>query len=200
MRLGIFGGTFDPIHFAHLRVAEEVAEALRLDRVLFIPAGRPPHRQRPEASARQRLAMVRLAIASHPRFTALDLEVRRPGKSYTVDTLAELTRQFPGARLYLLLGMDQMREFPNWHEPEKLLTFCRLAVFSRPGMDPAQPENLPGLPRSRYCLVQVSTLDISATAIRRLARRNRSLKYLLPDAVIAYIRKHGLYRPPARLE
>lgn len=198
MRLGVFGGTFDPIHMAHLRVAEDVAEALDLDRVLFVPAGRPPHRGRPHASPQARLAMVCFAIAGNPRFAVTDLEVRRRETSYTVDTLTLLRHLYPRAELFLLLGMDQLRDFPRWHRPDRVLELARLAVFPRPGVrEPVRPVRLPSgrvLPRSRVRRVPVRELSISATDIRRRAAAERSLRYLLPDAVAAYIRRHHLYR------
>ncbi len=197
MRLGVFGGTFDPIHLAHLRVAEAVAEALDLDRVLFVPAGRPPHRGRPHASPQARLAMVCFAIAGNPRFAVTDLEVRRREPAYTVDTLTLLHHLYPRSELFLLLGMDQLRDFPHWHRPEKVLELCRLAVFPRSGVTPpSRPLRLPSgrvLPRSRVLRVPVRELSISATDIRRRAAAGRSLRYLLPDAVAAYLQRHRLY-------
>jgi nicotinate-nucleotide adenylyltransferase len=198
MRLGVFGGTFDPIHLAHLRVAEDVAEALDLDRVLFVPAGRPPHRSRPHASPQARLAMVCFAIAGNPRFAVTDLEVRRREPSFTVDTLTLLRHLYPRAELYLLLGMDQLRDFPRWHRPERILELARLAVFPRPGVQaPSGPLRLPSgrvLPRSRVRRVPVRALEVSATDIRRRVAAGRSDRYLVPDAVAAYIRRHRLYR------
>jgi nicotinate-nucleotide adenylyltransferase len=195
MRIGLFGGTFDPIHYAHLRVAEEVAEALRLERGLFIPAGQPPHRNHPSATAAERLAMVRLAGAGNPRFEASDLEGNRPGKSFTVDTVAELARRRPGDLFSLLLGMDQFVQLPGWHETERLLSLCRLAVFARPGVPARRKPAGRVIPRGRSIVVPVSALDISATDIRRRAARGLSLRYLLPERVAAYIRRRRLYRP-----
>jgi len=199
MRIGVFGGTFDPIHIAHLRVAEEAAEALTLDRVLFIPSGRPPHRSQPVAKPEQRLAMVRLAVADNPRFVVSDLEIKRRGTSYTVDTLAELAAQKPRDEFYLLLGMDQMLQLSTWHEPVRLLELCRLVAFTRPGASETPgpiylgPERR-ALSRRQFSLVRVSALEISATDIRRRAGRGHSLRYLVPDSVAEYIRKHRLYR------
>ncbi len=197
MRLGVFGGTFDPIHLAHLRVAEDVAEALALDRVLFVPAGRPPHRGRPHASPQARLAMVCFAIAGNPRFEVTDLEVRRREPAYTVDTLTLLRYLYPRAEMFLLLGMDQLRDFPRWHRPERILELVKMAVFPRPGVTaPVRPLRLPSgrlLPAGRVRRVPVRALDVSATDIRRRVAADRSCRYLLPDAVASYIRRHRLY-------
>ncbi len=199
MRIGILGGTFDPIHLAHLRVAEEVAEALRLRRILFVPAGDPPHRPKPKAAPAQRLAMVRLALASNPKFAACDLEIRRRGKSFTVDTLLQLTRSRPRDSFYLLVGMDQVAELASWKEPRRLLQLCRLVALTRPGHRRADSRRLLGpdrrpLGKGTYHLLAVSALDISATDIRRRARQGHSLRYLVPDAVDNYIRRHRLYQ------
>jgi nicotinate-nucleotide adenylyltransferase len=201
MRLGVFGGTFDPIHTAHLRVAEEVADALRLKQVLFVPAGRPPHRRQPHAAPEQRLAMVRLAVAGNPRFAVSDLEIRKSGPSYTVETLAELRRTHPRDRLFFLLGLDQLAELRHWHQPERLLELCHLVALSRPGQAEPKASVLLGpngrrLPARAYTLVRVSALDISATAIRRLARKGASLRYLVPESVRAYLQRKMLYREP----
>lgn len=202
MRIGIFGGTFDPVHLAHLRAAEEVAEALRLERVIFVPAGQPPHRLRPLASPAHRLAMVRLAVAGNPRFEVSDLEIRRRGKSFTLDTLEELARRRPADERFLLLGMDQFLQLPSWHEPVRVLQLCKLAVFARPGVTAAEAPALGprgrSVSRRHFSLVRVSALDISATDIRQRAARGLSLRYLVPDAVADYIRKYKLYRAPSK--
>jgi nicotinate-nucleotide adenylyltransferase len=199
MRIGIFGGTFDPLHLAHLRVAEEVAERQRLDKVIFIPAGRPPHRPAPQASPEHRLAMVRLGIAGNPRFAVSDCEIKRPGPSFTVDTLAVLKSGHPRDSLFLLMGMDQLRELHAWHEVSRLLSLCRVVAFSRPGQPLPQPGSIPGpgraaLPSRAYTIQAVSALEISATLIRRRVRRGESLRYLLPETVIRYLHQHQLYQ------
>lgn len=198
MRTGVFGGTFDPIHFGHLRVAEEVREKLGLDRVLFIPAGDPPLRPGPATPALDRLAMVRAAIRGHAPFQALDCEIRRPGKSYTADTLAELQRRFPGDHFFLILGADQLRRLPRWHQPERILKTARIVGISRPGT--AVPVRLlwrflarfPA-PLRRVLFLKVSILEISSTEIRRRIRAGHSIRYLVPEPVARHIRKRGLY-------
>jgi nicotinate-nucleotide adenylyltransferase len=198
VRIGVFGGTFDPLHVAHLRVAEEVAEKQRLDQVIFIPAGRPPHRRAPLASPAHRLAMVRLGVAGNPRFTCSDCEVRRPGLSFTVDTLAALHAEYPRARFFLLMGMDQLRELHAWRDLPRLLSLCRVVAFSRPGQPLPRlgnivgPAGAPLSPRA-FTVQSVSALDISGTDVRRRAHRGESLRYLVPEPVAAYLQKHRLY-------
>lgn len=199
MRIGVFGGTFDPLHLAHLRVAEEVAEKQRLDKVLFIPAARPPHRRAPQASPQDRLAMVRLGVAGNPKFEVSDCEIKRPGISYTVDTLAALKQRHPRDHFFLLMGMDQLLELHAWHDVPRLLKLCRVVAFSRPGQPLPEPGSVPGphgkpLPTRAFTVQSVSALEISATLIRRRAQRKESLRYLLPESVIRYLQKHQLYQ------
>ena len=209
--IGLFGGTFDPIHFGHLRLAEEMAEAVGLERVLFIPAGQPPHRGAPRTEAVHRLEMVRRAIAGNPRFAADAREVMSPRPSYTVDTLtalrAELGKEQP---LWLLLGADAFMELPTWHEWPQLFELANIAVAARPGSralrsndlkDPLRSEVLKRQvassaaagPAGSVQLRQMTPLDISATAIRDTLARHGSARYLLPDAVLDYIHEHQLY-------
>ncbi|HMA11636.1 MAG TPA: nicotinate-nucleotide adenylyltransferase [Steroidobacteraceae bacterium] len=205
--IGIFGGTFDPIHFGHLRLAEEMAEAIGLDRVLFIPAGQPPHRGAPRTAAAHRLEMVRRAVAGNPRFEADAREVNRPCPSYTVDTLSELRAELGNERpLWLLLGADAFLGLPSWHEWRRLFELAHIAVAARPGTQlltsDAMPEELKNevLPRRAAAgpagsvqLLQTTPLDISATAIRDTLAGHGSARYLLPDAVLDYIHEHQLY-------
>jgi nicotinate-nucleotide adenylyltransferase len=208
--LGVFGGTFNPVHFAHLRLAEEVREALGLERVLFIPSADPPHKSRQLASAAQRLEMVELALASNPAFEALDLELRRPGPSYSVDTLRALSRLYAGQRLWFLLGSDTLAELDSWRDPEQLVGLADFAVVGRPGSGHAQlasllPERLAehfrpgpnGLEHDsghEIRSIPFPALEISASDIRRRIARGASVRYLTPDAVIDYIEKHRLYQ------
>lgn len=210
MNLGVFGGTFNPVHVAHLRVAEEVQEALELERVLWIPAADPPHKRESLAPAIDRLEMVRLATASNPRFEVLDLELQREGPSYTVDTLRELRKTYAQARLWLVLGADALEEIGTWHEPEALFELANVAVVPRPGGKGGPlEERLPArllAPFSTGPLgiehtsghevreVPVSALDISGSDLRCRIARGGSIRYLVPDAVIQYIQKHRLYR------
>ena len=187
MRLGIFGGTFDPIHLAHLRVAEEVASALDLDRVVFVPAGHPPHRPKPRATAQERLAMVCLAIAGNPRFAVTDLETRRRGPSYTVDTLRELRRRLGGERLVLILGADAASQLPRWRAADEVARLAEIAVLTRPGV----PEVASAFVKH---LVATPAIEISASDIRARCLTGKSIRYLVPDAVADYIATHRLYQ------
>ena len=210
--IGVFGGTFDPIHFGHLRLAEEMADALGLARVLFIPAGLPPHRGLPRTAATHRLGMVRRAIAGNPRFVADAREVQRPQPSYTVDTLTTLRAELGDAQpLWLLLGADAFLGLPSWHDWRRLFELANIAVAERPGarlmqsdaiMEPLKSEvsqrqvtdnsSATG-PVGSVLLQQMTPLDISATAIRDILARHGSARYLLPDAVLDYIHEHQLY-------
>jgi nicotinate-nucleotide adenylyltransferase len=209
--LGVFGGTFDPIHYGHLRLAEELAEAVGLERVLFIPAGQPPHRGAPRTAATHRLEMVRRAIAGNPRFVLDAREVERTAPSYTVDTLSALRAELgESRRLWLLLGADAFLGLPTWHEWRRLFDLAHLAVADRPGaglmQSDALSEPLKGEVRGRQVadgtaagpagsvlLRSMTPLDISATAIRDSLARQRSVRYLLPDAVLDYIQEQKLY-------
>ncbi len=199
MRIGIFGGTFDPIHIGHLRAAQEVAEKLTLDRVLFIPAGCPPHRCAPRASADHRLAMVKQAVADNPRFEVSDMEIRRAGKSFTVDTLSELARADPFNKLYLIVGSDQIAKIDKWRQPQKISEYARLVVISRPGVKISAVKKKPISPAFRslgktLIFLPVSLLDISASNIRSRLRAGREVRYLVPESVIKYLRSHKLYQ------
>lgn len=205
--IGVRGGTFDPIHTAHLRATQEVAEALSLSQVRFIPGKLPPHRSQPDATADQRLAMVELAIASNERFIADDRELRREGYSYTVDTLRSLRQELGESEsLVLILGLDAFQGFTSWHEWEAITTLAHLAVTSRPDYT-AQPlqawaqamqtdnaEELHNSPAGKLFFTDTTALAISATDIRHQQQEQRSIRYLLPDAVYDYIQHQNLYR------
>ncbi|MFN3597788.1 MAG: nicotinate-nucleotide adenylyltransferase [Rubricoccaceae bacterium] len=193
MRLGVFGGSFNPPHVAHLAVAEAAAEAARLERVLWVPAATPPHKQRTAAlaPARHRLAMTRLAVAGNPRFAVSDLEVARAGISYTVDTLRALAAAHPEATLALLLGGDSLAAFLSWREPEAIAHLAELVVYARPGSAAEPPPGLPA--HARLVRVGAPALDVSSTALRARLAAGKTVRYLVPDAVRAYIAEHGLY-------
>ncbi|MFH1818810.1 MAG: nicotinate-nucleotide adenylyltransferase [Pseudomonadota bacterium] len=210
--IGIFGGTFDPIHFGHLRLAEDMADALGLERVLFIPAGQPPHRDAPRTAAGHRLEMVRRAIGGNPRFVADAREVQRPQPSYTVDTLTALRAELGQTQpLWLLLGADAFLGLAGWHDWRRLFELANIAVATRPGAQLLQPGaiieplksevtqrqvagcNPPGQPAGAILLRTTPLLDISATAIRGMLARHDSARYLLPDAVLDYIHEYQLY-------
>ncbi|MEO8602638.1 MAG: nicotinate-nucleotide adenylyltransferase [bacterium] len=210
--LGVYGGTFDPVHFGHLRCAEEAREQLGLQRVLFIPAADPPHKARRMTPAAQRLAMVRLAIAGNPAFAASPIELQRRGPSYSIDTLRQLRAQLGTAtHLTLLVGLDAFRDIGTWHEYRSLFGLADMAVWSRPPLRLVAPRALlPVAARKDFCygssrtelihhtgnrirFLTVTALDISASAIRQRARRGRSIRYLVPAAVERYLIREGLY-------
>jgi nicotinate-nucleotide adenylyltransferase len=187
MKLGVFGGTFDPPHLGHLIVAGEVHHRLGLDRVLWIPAAVPPHkRDRDITPGHIRLRMVRAAIADDPRFEASDMELKRDGPSYTVDTLRELRADRPDAEIFLILGADQLGEIESWKEPEEIGRLATIVGFARAGEAP------PALARSR--IVEIPRIDIAATALRRRVREGRPVRYLVSDGVEQIIRRERLYR------
>jgi nicotinate-nucleotide adenylyltransferase len=197
MRMGIVGGTFDPIHLGHTALAEWAADCAGLDRVLLVPAGRPPHRGDAMAPAEDRLEMTRLATAGHPRLEVSDVELRRDGPSYTVDTLRELAREHPGAQLYLVLGWDAARELRSWREPDTVLRLARLVIVSRPGFPEPTEEDVrrAGIDPACVTLCGVGTPEIEATDIRRLLETGGSLDGMVDPAVEAYLRRKGLYGP-----
>jgi nicotinate-nucleotide adenylyltransferase len=187
------GGTFDPIHVGHLRAAENAREGLGLDEVRFLPAQVPPHRAAPATSARDRFAMVALATALHPRFVADDLELRREGPSYTVDTIARLRDERPGDDLVLIVGSDTYPELSSWREHDRLFGMCTVAVVSRP--DDGRPERAPAAAYAEGVrAVPGPGLAVSATDIRRRVKEGLSIRYLVPETVADYIAKRGLYR------
>ncbi len=194
MRLGVVGGTFDPVHVGHLAMAEAAADCAALERVLLVVAARPPHRPT-AASARDRLEMCRLAAAGHPRLEVSDLELRRPGPSYTADTLAELTSGHPGDELYLVLGWDAARELRSWHRPQQVLRLARLVVVARPGYGSPEPAELAaaGIDPGRTSVCPARTPEVDSTELRRAVCSGRELAGLLHPAVEAYIRQHHLY-------
>ena len=195
-RLGVLGGSFNPIHHAHLFTAQEAAAALRLDQVLLVPAAQSPFKRRAEVSSADRLAMTRLAAARNPQLRVSSVDVDRPPPSYTVDTLALLQELHPGAQLHLILGIDALQDFLEWREPERLLDLARLLVVSRPGHKlqvPAAVERQLGKRAKRITLHEMPMLEVSSTEIRCRLQRGRPVRYLLPDAVERYIRDRGLY-------
>jgi nicotinate-nucleotide adenylyltransferase len=204
--LGVFGGTFDPIHVAHLAVAEEAAEALGLERILFIPAGQPPHKPGlPITAADDRLAMVELAIAGNDRFSVDRRELERDGPSYTVDTLEDLraARLVAGSssELTLVLSAEAFLGLMTWREPRRVIELARVAVAPRDGYPDAGPAfleaHLPDLAH-RATFLDGPRLRLSASELRARAGAGRSLRYLVPDAVAAYIGDHGLYQNTRR--
>jgi nicotinate-nucleotide adenylyltransferase len=213
-RLGLFGGTFNPIHYGHLRSAEEVCEALALTRLWFIPASHPPHKTAPGITPFEvRLEMSRLAVGDHPVMSVSDLEGRRPGQSYSIETLRQIRREVgPTWDLYFILGLDAILEIAAWKDYQDLFTLCHFVVLDRPGYDrqrleevllgavhplfrPLKVERGFQHPSGHKVVLQETTLmDISGTGIREMVRYGRSIRYLLPEAVREYIITHKLYR------
>ena len=196
LKIGILGGTFDPIHEGHLQIAESARECLRLDKVIFIPAGRPWLKSGQSVTdAVHRLSMVELAIEGNPHFEVSKIEIERPGPTYTADTLTELRRRKGDAELYLILGMDSVRDLGLWHRPERIFELCLVAAVSRPGVADISVRDLERVfPSSagRIRVVNGPMVNTSATDIRSRAASDSTLRGV-PDSVRDYIIKHELY-------
>jgi nicotinate-nucleotide adenylyltransferase len=207
-KIGIFGGSFDPVHFGHLRPALEILEALSLDSMQFIPSGQPPHRGVPVASAEQRLAMLKAALADEPRFQVDERELRRAAPSYTYDTLTELKRERPGDVLVLVLGLDAFLGLPGWHRWHELLDLAHIAVAQRPGWDLQSGSALTEVLRARQVrsvgelfatsagrilLQPVTPLEISSTQVRTAAAEGGDLHHLVPETVRRLIQDSHCY-------
>jgi len=194
-RIGVLGGTFDPIHIGHLAAARAAIECARLDRVLFVPTGQPPHRAAAAASAEDRLEMTRLATAGEDRFGVSDVELRRSGASFTSDTLRDLHELHPSAALFLILGWDAARHFRTWHEPDEVRRLATIVVVTRPGTGSPQPTELAaaGLDGAQVIVCVDRTPDVSASSIRRDVMSGRSVDGKVPPAVQQYVAAHGLY-------
>lgn len=217
MKVGIFGGTFNPVHYGHLRAAEEVREKAGLNKILFMPSGKPPLKTKEIADARHRYEMVSCAISNNPFFELSNMESRQAGKSYSVKTIEELTKADPYAEFFFILGIDAFLDMPNWWQPERLATLVDFVIISRPGFKfldlQASPyikvnqKILKELDRSESeiyvtklksnrdaVLLRLTPIGISSTEIRRLSKQGRSIKYLLPAEVQSYIIINKLYR------
>lgn len=194
-RIGIFGGTFDPPHIGHVAVGEEVLETLRLERLLFVPTSRSPLKaEAPVASGALRIRMLEAAVSGDGRFEVLDIEIRRGGTSYTVDTLAELASERPDARLVLVIGVDQWADMGSWSRPREVTDLAEIAVVTRSGERPAEVD--PGLrdgPPPPFTEVSVTRIDISSTLVRERIGQGRSARYLVPEAVHRIIEAEKLY-------
>lgn len=193
--LGILGGTFDPIHNGHLHMARAVCERMAMDEIIFIPAHVPPHKQH-FASAADRYAMTALAIAGEPRFLLSDMEIRRSGISYTIDTIRELHEAYAGRELYFIIGMDSVAQLHTWHHIEEMLELSSFAAIWRSGYENALREleaHLGARALERVLLLNTPVYDVSSTEIRSRVRRRASLAGLVPRAVEKYIYEHGLY-------
>ena len=196
--IGILGGTFDPIHSGHLLIAEVVRNALQLEKVLFVPAGDPPHKQQQKkTAARHRVKMVELAIESNPYFSLSTVDLERPGPHYSIDTVRLIRARYnlSSEHCFFIVGGDSLVDLPTWHKPEKLIEMCRLAVVHRPGYRPdvSQLEQvIPGVV-SRLDWVTAPAIDLAASEIRARAQRGESIRYQVPEVVAKYIKEQGLY-------
>ena len=199
MRLGLFGGTFDPVHLGHLVLAEQCREACGLDRVWFVVAGSPPHKPGERTAVGHRLEMARIAVAGHPAFEVSDVEARRPGPHYSVETLGQVHRDRPGDDLFFLIGADSLADLPFWRHPEGIARLATLVVVNRPGIDPTETPAWPDLgPEARPMVsVTIPPIGIASHDLRRRLAEGRSVRYLVPRGVEAYIEAQGLYRPGA---
>jgi len=217
-KIGIFGGAFNPIHYGHLRTAEDVADMLSLDRVLFIPSGKPAFRKHGLAEARHRYQMTKTAVDDNPLFAISGIEVKTRGRSYSADTVRKLKEEHDDYNLYFIMGIDAFIDLPFWKEPESLIKLANIVVISRPGYSFAGLSSSPYLkkipkknlneldkgvrktfsfkmPYGQRChLLNVTGLNISASRIRNLLMSGKDTKYLLPDSVKSYIISHKLYR------
>lgn len=197
MKLGIFGGTFNPPHIGHLILAETAADTLVLDCVYFVPAAEPPHKVGvPRASVDHRLRMVEIAIAGNQRFRLSRLDVDRPGPHYAVDMVGMFHEQHPGADLYFLMGSDSLRDLLSWDRPQALVERCNIVVMSRPVIPPDMDMLYAALPLLRDRLISISSpeVDISSTNLVARIRNGQSVRYRLPEEVREYIFQHGLYQ------
>jgi nicotinate-nucleotide adenylyltransferase len=215
--IGLLGGTFNPIHFGHLRMAQELADALSLAEIRFIPAANPPHKAVPTVSAQQRAEMVQLAIADNPLFRLDKRELQRQGASYTIDTLISLRAELGSAvSLVLCMGSDAFRKLDTWHRWQELLDYCHIALVQRPlSSSETLPkvletflfnhysehsEDLHDSHSGRIIMQQITALDISSTAICHQLKLGQSVRYLLPEKVIAYLQEHALYQSNLKKE
>jgi nicotinate-nucleotide adenylyltransferase len=211
-RTALFGGTLNPVHYGHLRIAEEARELFRLEKVVFIPSFSPPLKSVGIAEAGHRVEMVKLAIDTNPYFVYSDIECRRGGKSYTVDTLEEMKRLRPEEEYLFLLGIDAFLDLPNWFRPERLIELCDFIVINRPPFGEGEIMRSPYIDRfeelnseSGFSVISLRSgrvvyllrsvpIEISASDIRRRIRENLSIKYLLPESVESYIMSSNIYR------
>lgn len=197
MRLGVMGGTFDPIHYGHLFIAEEARICFALDKVLFLPNGNPPHKAESQLTpAQHRYNMTALAIADNPFFEISDRELRREGKAYAYDTLIELNDAYPNAELFYITGVDAFADFATWRRHEDVIQMATFLVATRPGYDPsALKERLPAPYLERVAFLTETRFDVSSTELRDRVREGRNIRYLTPPAVLETIYAEGLYRP-----
>jgi nicotinate-nucleotide adenylyltransferase len=198
MKIGVFGGTFDPVHNGHLAIAAKVRTQLALQEVWFVPTGQPWLKAgRTISPWKQRVRMVELAIAGKPYFKVSTLEASRPGPSYTIDTMVELRKQFKTAELYFIMGWDSLRSLPLWKEAPRLITLCRLVAIPRPGITPPDltvlEKSIPGISEN-VVMLDKPNLNISATEIRAKVAQGQPIGKMVPGSVAAFIKKNKLYQ------
>lgn len=191
-RIGLFGGTFDPVHVGHLLAAEAAREAAGLDEVWFVPAAVPPHKPAPGASARQRLDMLEAAVRGVAHFRVEPIELERPGPSYTIDTVTALQARWPDWTFYWIVGSDMANDLPNWRDAERLAERIGFIALERPG-EAIREAELPAFLRGRLLRAPMPPIGISSSDIRRRVREGRSIRFLVPEAVREYVARNGLY-------
>ncbi|WP_406698830.1 nicotinate-nucleotide adenylyltransferase [Singulisphaera sp. Ch08] len=199
MRLGLFGGTFDPIHLGHLILAEKCREACQLDRVWFVVAGAPPHKLGDRTTVAHRLEMARIAVAGHPAFEVSEIEANRPGPHYSVETLEAVHAERPGDDLFFLIGADSLADLPHWREPARIARLATVVVVNRPGIDLGIDAGPPDFGPEAKPLVSVTIppIGIASNDLRRSRAEGRSIRYQVPRGVEAYIEAQRLYPPAA---
>ncbi|SEN03311.1 nicotinate-nucleotide adenylyltransferase [Lihuaxuella thermophila] len=192
MKVGVFGGTFDPIHLGHLLLAQQALEEAQLDRVWFIPAGEPPHKlDKPITPAHHRARMVELAIEGNPDFCLSRIELERRGPSYTIDTLEELTDKYPNYQFFLIAGADMVKDLPHWYKIKKILQYVRIIGLQRPGFS---TDDLPAEMAERVIWIREAIeTNLSSSAVRERLNSGKSIRYLVPDPVCRYMKEHRLY-------
>ncbi len=199
MKLGIFGGTFDPVHYGHLILAETAREACQLDEVRFLPAYSPPHKQNQIiTTGKQRVEMLEFATAGFPEFVVDQRELKREGTSYTVETLSEMTEQFPEAELHFLMGADSLIDLPNWRQPQRIASLAKIVAVNRENSSHEDlhqvVSNLPDSIQRSVIILEMPPIAISASDLRLRISEKRSIRFLTPRPVERYIQEHGLYR------
>jgi nicotinate-nucleotide adenylyltransferase len=196
MRLGLFGGTFDPIHLGHLILAEQCRESCGLDRVWFVVAGEPPHKRGDRTAVMHRLEMARIATAGHSSFLVSEIEATRPGPHYSVETLESVGRERPSDELFFLIGADSLNDLPTWREPGRIARMATIVVVNRAGIEEVSAGGLPsfGAQSRPIRSVTIPAISIASTDLRRRVRERKSIRYLVPRGVEAYIEAQGLYR------
>jgi nicotinate-nucleotide adenylyltransferase len=196
MRLGLFGGTFDPIHLGHLILAEQCRESCGLDVVWFVVAGEPPHKRWERTSVVDRLEMARIAVAGHPAFAVSEIEATRPGPHYSVETLESVHRERPDDELYFLIGADSLNDLPSWRNPGRITELATIVVVNRPGMEQVDPAQAPSFGPGSHAILSVSIppIGIASNDLRRRVAQGKTIRYMVPRGVQAYIEAQGLYR------